>query len=251
LKPATGWGLPWSLPEHGTLSIRIRIGGIIAMFKRLKDAHRLYETVFMGVLTCFCFCFSLVRCMYTGTKVFLFLNWNLFLAFIPWALTSFSMVKPAIQKSKVAIFILLCFWLLFFPNAPYIFTDLFHLRLQSSMPIWFDLLLILSFAWTGLLFGFLSLWDIERIMYKKIKRTYVTILSMVLLFIGSFGVYLGRYLRWNSWDIITEPFELMYDIGDRIMNPFEHQTTWGMTIFMGLFLNMIYWSFRLISKKNV
>ena len=75
------------------------------------------------------------------------------------------------------------------------------------------------------------------------------IISVLLLFLGSFGIYLGRYLRWNSWDIITEPFKLMYDVGDRLINPFEHPQTWGMTILMGLFLNMIYWSFRLIRKR--
>jgi uncharacterized membrane protein len=73
---------------------------------------------------------------------------------------------------------------------------------------------------------------------------------VILLFLGSFGVYLGRYLRWNSWDIITEPFRLFYDIADRIINPFEHPRTWGMTLFMGLFLTIIYWSFHLVRKRD-
>jgi uncharacterized membrane protein len=142
------------------------------------------------------------------------------------------------------------FWLIFFPNAPYIFTDLFHLRRTASIPDWFDLILILSFAWTGLLFGFLSLWDIEGILSRKIKGMYIKIISTVLLFAGSFGVYLGRYLRWNSWDIIAKPFKVLNDITERFLNPFEHQTTWGMTLFMGLFLNMIYWSFNMARRRN-
>lgn len=219
------------------------------MLKALKESKRLNETIFLGVLTLFCFGVSLFRFVYTDTKVFLFLNWNLFLAFIPWALTSLVIIKPKFQKSRLILIVLLGSWLLFFPNAPYILTDLFHLRLKSSMPIWFDLILILSFAWTGLLFGFLSLWDIEKLLRNFMKRTSVIIISVVLLFIGSFGIYVGRFLRWNSWDILTEPFKLMYDIGDRFINPFEHPRTWGMTIFMGLFLNMIYLSFRLIRKR--
>jgi uncharacterized membrane protein len=187
--------------------------------------------------------------MYTDTKVFLFLNWNLLLAFIPWALTSLVIIRPRLQKSKLVLFVLLGSWLLFFPNAPYILTDLFHLRLKSSMPIWFDLILILSFAWTGLLFGFLSLWDIEKILQNYMRKTYVLLSSIGLLFIGSFGIYVGRFLRWNSWDILTEPLHLMYDIGDRFINPFDHPRTWGMTIFMGIFLNMIYLSFRLIRTR--
>lgn len=196
-----------------------------------------------------CFGFSLFRLYYTGTKVFLFLNWNLFLAFIPWALTSLTIIKPKLQENKISIFILLSVWFLFFPNAPYILTDLFHLKTLSSVNAWFDLILILSFAWTGLLFGFLSLWDIEKILSKYFKTVYIRVLTSVLLFIGSFGIYIGRYLRWNSWDIISEPFRLIYDISDRFINPFAHPRTWGMTIFMGIFLNIIYWSFRLIRKR--
>ena len=128
------------------------------------------------------------------------------------------------------------------------------------MPMWFDLLLILSFAWVGLLFGFMSLWDIEKIlkrylMKSRLKellryRLSIPIFSSVLLFIGSFGIYLGRYLRWNSWDTIAKPFALIYDIGDRFVNPFEHSRTWGVTLFMGLFLNLAYWSLRLIKFRK-
>jgi uncharacterized membrane protein len=221
------------------------------MFKILTNINRLHETIFMGTLALFCLTISVFRSIYSGTRFFFFLNWNLFLAFIPWALTTIAMIKPIIQKSKIAIFFILSFWLLFFPNAPYILTDLFYLRRQTGMPIWFDLILILSFAWTGLLFGFLSLWDIERILIKKLKRPIVTLISIGLLFIGSFGIYLGRYLRWNSWDLLVEPIKLIYDIGDHVFNPFQHPGAWGMTLFMGLFLNIIYWSFRLIRKRSI
>jgi uncharacterized membrane protein len=82
------------------------------------------------------------------------------------------------------------------------------------------------------------------------KRTYVIFISVGLLFMDSFGIYVGRYLRWNSWDIVSEPFRIIYDIGDRVINPFEHPSAWGITIFIGLFLTIIYLSFRLIRKRN-
>ncbi|MBK7053653.1 MAG: DUF1361 domain-containing protein [Leptospiraceae bacterium] len=220
------------------------------MIKLLKERNRFSETLFMGTISLLCFSFSIFRFIYTDTKVFLFLNWNLFLAFIPWAVTSITILKPSIQRYKVTIIILLAVWLLFFPNAPYILTDLFHLRLKSSMPKWFDLILILSFAWTGLVFGFLSLWDIEKILTKSLSQIWISIISVSLLFVGSFGIYLGRYLRWNSWDIIGEPFNLLYDITDRLINPFDHPRTWGVTIFMGIFLNMIYWTFWMVKKRE-
>ncbi|MCB9309854.1 MAG: DUF1361 domain-containing protein [Lewinellaceae bacterium] len=220
------------------------------MLETFRETKRVNETVLLGLFTMLCFGFSIFRFLYTGSRTFLFLNWNLFLAFIPWALTSMVIIWPELQKSRITLFVLLCAWMLFFPNAPYILTDLFHLRLNSSMPIWFDLVLILSFAWTGLLFGFLSLWDIERILQKFMNRSKVIIVSFVLLVIGSFGVYLGRFLRWNSWDVLTEPHGLIYDIGDRFIHPIEHPRAWGMTILMGIFLNMIYLSFKLVMKRN-
>jgi len=220
------------------------------MLNQLKTHNRLYETAFMGALTLCCFSLSVFRVVYSDTKTFLFLNWNLFLAFIPWVLSSLAVIKPSIQKRKAAILFLLGIWLLFFPNAPYILTDLFHLKTHASMPIWFDLVLILSFAWTGLLFGFLSLWDIERILSKSIRPHAVRCISGSLLFLASFGIYLGRYLRWNSWDILTEPLRLLYDVGDRIINPFAHPRAWGVTLLMGLFLNIIYWSFRMVQNSR-
>jgi uncharacterized membrane protein len=122
--------------------------------------------------------------------------------------------------------------------------------MDTAVPKWFDLVLILSFAWAGLMFGFMSLWDIEKIVATSIHKKLMPVVSFSLLFLGSFGIYLGRYLRWNSWDIITKPFNLFYDISSRILNPFQHKGAWGMTLFMFIFLSMIYWSFRFIKKRS-
>lgn len=230
------------------------------MILELKKAKRLNETVLLFSFSTLCLVLSIIRVFASATPTFLFLNWNLFLAFIPWVLSSLLIIYPKLQEKKLAVITLLGTWLLFFPNAPYILTDLFHLKHVVSMPMWFDLLLILSFAWVGLLFGFMSLWDIEKILKRYLVKSRlkgllryrfsVPIFSSVLLFIGSFGIYLGRYLRWNSWDIIAEPFALIYDIGDRFVNPFEHPRTWGVTLLMGLFLNLVYWSLRLIKYRK-
>ncbi|MBI3260510.1 MAG: DUF1361 domain-containing protein, partial [Ignavibacteriae bacterium] len=118
------------------------------MIKSLKEHHRWNETLFMGIISILCFCFSIFRFIYTKEGLLLFLNWNLFLAFVPWALSTIAIIKPKLQTSKYSILILLSIWLLFFPNSPYILTDLFHLRVRPSIPIWFDLILILFFAWT-------------------------------------------------------------------------------------------------------
>lgn len=220
------------------------------MIKLLRTNNRLNETVFVGIASILCFTFSVFRFSYTDSAKYLFLNWNLALAVVPWALTSLVMIKPEIKSKKITLVVLLLTWLLFFPNAPYILTDLFHLSTSSAMPMWFDLILILSFAWVGLILGFLSLWDIEKLLAKWLSNTQIAILSSSLLFLSGFGIYLGRYLRWNSWDIINNPIDLMYDVGNRVVNPFDHPRAWGMTLFMGIFLNMIYWSLKLIRKRE-
>lgn len=221
------------------------------MYKQLIKTNQFQISLLMGVLSIFCFGLSLFRAEISGTKHFLFLNWNLFLAFVPWLLTVVLSMSQNLQKSRLAVFGMLGVWLLFFPNASYILTDLFHLSHHSSMPIWFDLVLILSFAWTGLLYGFLSLWNLEALMEQFLSKRMITSISVFLLFVSSFGIYIGRYLRWNSWDILHHPGRLLGDVGDRLINPFDHSRTWGVTIFMGLFLVMLYFTFRILrNSKN-
>jgi len=218
------------------------------MIEKLKNAGRLNITILLIAMSLFCFGISLTRYFITDTKVFLFLNWNLFLAFIPWLLSSVIIIK-GIDK-KFTLILLILSWLVFFPNSPYILTDLFHLRLRSSAPIWFDLIVILSFAWTGLIFGFISLMDIEVLLKKYLKDKWINFTIVLFLFLSSFGIYLGRYLRWNSWDILTNPFELSRDIIDRFVNPFIHPRTWGMTLLMGILLNAMYFSMKFIKDKK-
>lgn len=213
-------------------------------------ANKLRETALLAILSLTCFGISMFRHFYSDTKAFLFLNWNLFLALVPWLLITAISLWPKGRQSKWIVGVALGTWLLFFPNAPYILTDLFHVNLSNTMPVWFDLVMILSFAWTGLLYGLLSLWEIERIMGQWLRPRSVVALSNFLLFVGAFGIYVGRYLRWNSWDIITEPFNVVYDISGYLSNPFTHPRTWGMTLFFGIFLNMVYWSFQLLRSRN-
>jgi len=220
------------------------------MFRQLKEANRLNETLLLGFMSLSCFALSVFRFYYSDTVHFLFLNWNLFLAFVPWMFSSMIIIFPSLRKRKLAITLLIMLWLLFFPNAPYILTDLFHLKWAYAMPIWYDLIMILSFAWTGLMFGILSLWDIERYLSGLLPKWTLPIITAGLLFLGSFGVYMGRYLRWNSWDIVKEPLAMLYHVKASMLSPSFHPKPYGITLFMGLFLIMVYWSFKLIRNRN-
>lgn len=211
----------------------------------------LKETVFLGVLSIVSFSLYIFRIITSGTLSFTFLNWNLFLAALPWIASSVLLLNRKLQKNKLILTGVILSWLAFFPNAPYILTDLFHIRYTSSMPLWYDLILILSYAWTGLMFGFLSLQHLERIFRNILSKVKMNVLITLMFFITGFGIYIGRYLRWNSWDIIDNPAPLLNDIITRILNPAEHTHTWGMTFFMGLFLVILYGSLKYIRTNRI
>jgi len=218
------------------------------MIRKLKNLGRFNITILLIVMTLYCFVISITRYIFTDTKVFLFLNWNLFLAIIPWILSSTIILKGI--QNKLSLIALIMSWLLFFPNSPYILTDLFHLKARKSAPIWFDLIVILSFAWTGLIYGFTSLMDIEKLLTKYLTAKYINVIIILFLFLASFGIYLGRYLRWNSWDILRNPFGLATDVIGRFINPLSHPRTWGMTLLMGLLLNMMYFSLKFMKNEK-
>ncbi|MCB9081273.1 MAG: DUF1361 domain-containing protein [Lewinellaceae bacterium] len=139
-------------------------------------------------------------------SLFLFLIWNLFLAWIPvW----FSSRLTARQPGLLSLGLFMG-WLVFLPNAPYLLTDLIHLRERPPIPLWFDGILFFSFAWTGLALGLWSLLRVEqqlRIWWPQHRRSY----TGLWLFLAGLGVFCGRFLRWNSWELITNPRGLLSD----------------------------------------
>jgi uncharacterized membrane protein len=221
------------------------------MIHRLKASGRLPLTLLLAGMSLFCFSLSVMRLVVTGSGQFLFLNWNLFLAFIPWLASTAATLQYRARVPRLALLALLAVWLLFFPNSPYILTDLFHLRVSHSAPIWFDLVLILSFAWTGLAYGLISLQDIEAILLKNLPRWVVPVVITLLLFISSFGVYIGRYLRWNSWDVVDDPYPLFRDIAVRVLDPMDHPRAWGLTLLLGVLLNMVFWTIKGIKHSRL
>lgn len=210
------------------------------------------EMSFLLFLGISCFLIYLFRIFYSGTLHYFFMPWNLFLGFLPLLFTRIIMYYDSIRQSRVMLVLMVALWLLFFPNAPYMLTDLFHLNNRPAMPLWYDLFFVLSFAWTGLLAGFLSLGDIEKLMLqrRRIPANAIPYISGTLLVIASFGIYLGRYLRWNSWDVFVNPIGVLTDIADRFIHPFDHPRTWGMTLLMGFFLNVMYLSLRLVKRER-
>lgn len=149
----------------------------------------------------------LVRAIHFDRIGYLFLAWNLFLAWIPYFFSIALAGKPSLPRLMKAFLFLL--WLLFFPNAPYILTDLIHLKQRAGVPLWFDLLLLLSFAWSGLLAGLASLANVHGLLLRAIGKMRAWISVSGLLLLCGFGIYLGRFLRWNSWDAFMNPVPVL------------------------------------------
>ena len=110
----------------------------------------------------FGFLLLMARTVYTGTITFVFLVWNLFLAFVPYFFSSRLLSRPSWIQSRWKLPVAFIAWVLFIPNAFYILTDLFHLYDSIVVPPWYDLLLIISFAWNGLIMGILSVRQMEK-----------------------------------------------------------------------------------------
>lgn len=189
----------------------------------------------------FIVCLIMCRIYFSGSLLFIFLVWNIFLAWVPFFISSYLQPSsPAGWKHYLLLFA----WLLFFPNSLYIITDLIHLDLETGIPKWFDAILLFSASAAGLMMAFISLYRVEQFLHKLATRRTVTGLMWMILFMGSFGVYLGRFLRWNSWDIITNPVQLFISIGSRIIFPLDHLYTWGVTMILTVLFYLIYFSVK-------
>ncbi len=143
---------------------------------------------------------------------YLFLLWNLFLAWIPYlaALRVGQLQRRAASRLPQMLGLLV--WLAFLPNAPYIVTDFVHFRPLAPIPLWFDLVLLFATASTGLLLGLLSLHETHWILRRWFSHSSTWLLVLGAIGLAGFGVWLGRFQRWNSWDLVTRPHDLLRDI---------------------------------------
>ena len=185
----------------------------------------------------FCLVLLIIRILKTDHYSFLFLLWNLFLAWVPYALMK-SYHKLRTQKAQgIAIGLTL----LFLPNAPYIITDLFHLSKNLIAPMWFDLILILSFSFLGLILFIATTEKLFKLLapFFKSARVFSGVKFLILLSNG-YGMYLGRYLRFNSWDILSSPSDLVFKIYQSIFNLQNYKETLSVTITFTLFLYLIF-----------
>ena len=181
------------------------------------------------------------RIITTGKVTFLYFTWNLFLASLPLLM---SRVLIHFHKVTPKVWVILGAWLLVLPNAPYLITDIIHFTERPPVSKWFDLLLVTSAAWNGLILGVVSLMQVENFLQKQLSAWKLNLLMFCTIFICSYGIYLGRFLRYNSWDVVTDPSDLLHQIGRQMLRPKQHFNTWAFTLLFGAMFWIFYYTIR-------
>lgn len=200
------------------------------------------------LLTTFSFGFLFIRVSITKTLYFAFLVWNLFLAAIPYAITLYLSHQKTLSKARLIV--LFFIWLAFLPNAPYIITDLFHLKRSALSNLWIDTLVISTFAITGLLLFYFSIFRMKKVLLQFFNTKRVKVIIITTIFLSAFGVYIGRFLRYNSWELLSNPLQLFSTIVEIIFHPINNQDVWVFTVAFGIFLHLGYAVLQLLKNGN-
>ncbi len=202
----------------------------------------------LGLASLVSISFYIVEALGRHDGSYWYLVWNLFLAWLPLLLATWLMIMlPSYGWNSWPAIILTLAWLGFLPNSFYLISDFIHLAIISSGNVLYDAVMILSFALNGLLLGFLSLYIVHRQLLRRLAARSAHMVVAAVLLLTSFAMYLGRDLRWNSWDVLTNPGGILFDVSDRILHPFAHPATFTTTLMFFVLLGGIYvvgWQLR-------
>ncbi len=169
-----------------------------------------------------------------------YLVWNLVLAWVPFLLALAFYDRAKGGRVGAAGAAVGAAWLLFLPNAPYIVTDLIHLPERAAPPVWFDVTLYLAFAWTGLLLGLAALYLVHTAIARLAGAVAGWIVAVGALALSGVGIYLGRVLRWNSWDVVTNPSGVLRALAAPLLDPDDHTLAIVAALTMSCFLACAY-----------
>lgn len=219
----------------------------------IRHRHNLAVFFLLNAACAMCIFLVVARVAYSDTGDRRGLIWNLFLAWIPFILSYFA---HSISWSRIALYLVLpmiaVLWLIFFPNAPYMLTDLQDLaRKAAGAPLWYDVIIIVWCSWTAMLLGVVSLYLMQDI----VQRTFGRIVGWSFVFaisaLSSFGIYIGRFVRLNSWDILQNPTETAMEILGIIIDPSRRLAAFllSYTVFF-LFVYLLLYSFSHMLREQ-
>jgi uncharacterized membrane protein len=218
---------------------------VIAPLRSSFSDRRIAVIASLAALSLFVLAMIIGRVLYTQTLEHAGIAWNLFLAWVPFVLALVVYARARSGTSRAALVALGSLWLLFFPNAPYIVTDLKHIGTSSGIPVLYDVLLLSAAAWTGLLLGLTSLFLMHAVARRLLGVVSAWALVVGVLTASSFGIYLGRVQRWNSWDVFVRPEALL----GQIANGF-HAAPLALTVLLTSFLLASYLVFYALARMS-
>jgi len=219
----------------------------------LRNRHNIAVFVLLNAACIVCIGLVVARVAYTDSGRHLGLIWNLFLAWIPFIL---AYVAHAVSWRRVTLYVVIPFvaflWLIFFPNAPYMLTDLQDLaRGGGGAPLWYDVIIVVWSSWTGMLLGVISL----SLMHDIVQRTFGRTLGWIFVFgisaLSSFGIYVGRFVRLNSWDILQDPAETAMHLLGLVIDPSMRLAAFTLLYFVFfLFVYLLLYSFSHLVREH-
>jgi uncharacterized membrane protein len=205
----------------------------------------------MAILSLFVVAMIVFRILwYTRTPEHSGIAWNLFLAWIPFALALLVYERARSGLSTPVLAGACLLWLVFLPNAPYLVTDLKYVGSHGGVPVLYDVLLLSAAAWAGLLLGLVSLFLMHEVWRRLFGVVQAWALVVGALGLSSFGIYLGRVQRWNSWDLFTRPGSLVGQIAQGLLDPLAHARPVALTVLFTSFLlasYLVFYSFARLS----
>lgn len=211
-----------------------------------RNRYSIAVFVLLNLACAICIMLVVARVAYSDTGRHTGLIWNLFLAWIPFMLAYFAHAFSWRRATLYLIIPVIAFlWLIFFPNAPYMLTDLQDLsRRASDAPLWYDVIIVVWCSWTGMLLGVISLYLMQDIILRAFGRTTGWVFVLVISALSSFGIYIGRFVRLNSWDILQNPGETAQEILGIVIDPSMRLAAFTIlyTIFF-LFVFLLLYSF--------
>jgi uncharacterized membrane protein len=211
----------------------------------------LHRALLFALLLGWCGALLLFRYERWHSSYFLFLAWNLLLAVIPAIAAALLALASERRHAATLQGVWFAVWLLFLPNAPYIVTDFIHLAPRPPVPSWYDVVMMVSAAGTGLFLGYSSIADVQAVVSLRFGRRAGWSVAVVALLLSGFGIYLGRFLRWNSWDAVANPGELLHKAAERGLNPMAHPRTIGVSVLYGVGLALGYLALRIFAATRL
>lgn len=221
----------------------------------IQNRYSIAVFALLNIACAICIGLVVARVAYSESGRHLSLIWNLFLAWIPFMLAYFA---HAVSWRRASLYFIIpgiaLLWLIFFPNAPYMLTDLQDLaRRAAGAPLWYDVIIVVWCSWTGMLLGLISLYLMQDIIARNFGRAAGWVFVFAISGLSSFGIYIGRFVRLNSWDILQDPAETAQEILGIVVDPSMRLAAFTLlyTVFF-LFVFLLLYSFgHMLQEQTV